>query len=101
SVGGLATRVVSAGEVGRRGGGRRDAMFGVEWVEGACAVLSPPHASVVLATWAVGVCDELRSAGVECELFADMEELAEAADRDGAEHDGAPRVLLLDARALP
>ncbi len=97
SVGGLATRVVSAAEIGERADGREGAMFDLDWVEQNVSSCGSPGESVMLATCATSVSDQLGSAGVECRLFADMAGFAEAVDSDRV--DGTPRALLLDARA--
>ncbi len=98
SVGRLAMRVVSPGEIGQRADGREEAMFDLDWVEQNVSLSGSPGESVTLATCATRVSDRLGSAGVECRLFADMAGFVEAVDPDGV--DGMSRALLLDARAL-
>ncbi len=101
SVGGLATRVVSAAEIGEPAGARQDGVLGVEWVEDTPTEPVSSPASILFATCSAGVCEELLTLGVECEFFASIEELGESVDRDGADGAVEPGVVLLDVRALP
>jgi len=96
SVGSLATRSVSAGDLGGSERGRQDAMFGLEWVEDPNGALASPGVPVRLATCAGGLCDALRSAALVCEVFADMDTLSGALAGEGA----GPEVVLLDARSV-
>ncbi len=101
SAGSLATRSVSAGDIGRRE--RDEGMFGVWWVEdrGTGPGFSA-NDSTLLATCDVGIFDALRSASVACEVFADMDALVEEVDVPGADGvvGGVPGVVLLDARGF-
>jgi acyl transferase domain-containing protein/NADPH:quinone reductase-like Zn-dependent oxidoreductase/short-subunit dehydrogenase/acyl carrier protein len=95
SVGSLAMRSVSAGDIGEPNRRWQDAMFGLEWIEDPCAAPASPGASV-LATCAVGISDALRSAGVVFEAYAGVEALADVVDRGGV----MPEAVLLDARGV-
>ncbi len=93
SVDSLAMRKIAAADIGERVDRHKDGTFQLRWIEAPSSVAV--FEQTPLMTCALAVCDALRSVDVECQIFEDMEVLAEATGVDGT----APRIILLDARS--
>ena len=92
----LVTRRASASDIQRSVPRRREEMFGIEWVEGPTLPSISSNSRAMLASCDVAFCDVLRSAGVECQAYPDMEALAATVELGGT----VPDAVLLDAGAL-
>ncbi|MFZ1155030.1 MAG: beta-ketoacyl synthase N-terminal-like domain-containing protein, partial [Solirubrobacteraceae bacterium] len=96
SIGSLATRRALAADIGRSARSQHDSMLGVEWVDGPVLAPASTGASVLLVTRRAEVFDALQSAGVTCQMLADLDGLGDAMDGGGE----TPETVLLDVGGL-
>ncbi|HEV7936409.1 MAG TPA: beta-ketoacyl synthase N-terminal-like domain-containing protein, partial [Solirubrobacteraceae bacterium] len=78
SVGSLVTRRASAADIEGSAPGKRESMFGVEWVEAPLVTPVSTDSPMVLASCGVGAGAALLLAGVDCQAYADLHELGAA-----------------------